>query len=204
MIFTNGHLPVFCGHDPEAGERSVIEYVACLKRRLQISLSFQGKHCVGACFYAASDSLREVNAQEGEAWVGDGIDQSFDVMVLCRHDVVVFPAEWHNREIEFGLCQAADAITLESRTVDNETGFERASRCFYDSRCVISLEPSDFVREMDLPASCSDDLRVFFRDLGIIDYAGAWDVDALNSSSVRFNFANLFAAQHAKPLQSIA
>src|ERR1700722_1276008 len=100
---------MFCSHLPEPGKGGVFEYVACATGCFCISLSFKSKHRVWAGLYTASDPPGEMNAQEREARVGYGIDQSMNVMMLFRHDVIVFAAKWHDCEIQLGLCETAHA-----------------------------------------------------------------------------------------------
>jgi len=77
MILAKRHIPVLCGHDPEAGKGGVLEYVARTEGYLRIALSLEGKYGVRARFYSPSDSLCEVNTEERESGIGHRVDQSF-------------------------------------------------------------------------------------------------------------------------------
>src|SRR5580698_1549521 len=138
-----------------------------------------------------------MNAQEREAWVGYGIDQSANVMMLFRHDVIVFAAKWNDCEIQPGICQAAHAVAMQSCAIDDKVRLNGALGSFDDGNCAGTLESDNLMREVNHTTQRGYELRILFRDLGIIHNTRAWHLNSLNSGSMRFDFANLIAMELA-------
>jgi hypothetical protein len=105
-------------HPPEAGKEQVLRDVAHVHGELPISLSRQTEHRVRADRHAAVDHAREMDAEEGEVRVRDGVDQTRDDVVLRAREPVVLAAEGNDLMRDRQAGEARQSIGLEARAGD--------------------------------------------------------------------------------------
>ena len=195
MNFFPAFVPMAAGELPESAVGECFDRVAKTEIGFEITFAFESENGVRSSVDGAVDHLGEMNAEEGELGIRDGIDESFNEVTLLGDEFVIFAAERDDAHFGIGAGHAGNAIAVEAGAVDDETG-GIGSACGLDVvRVAAGLEIDHAFSHCKGAAFFAEDFGEFRGDLAITDDAGGGNTEACDAGDVRFDFANLFSGE---------
>ena len=119
----HAHSPVLRGHLQEAGVGQRLPEVSGVEVELAVALAAEREHGVGAALHAAADHAGEVDAQEGEVRIGDGVDQGLAEVLGVLGQLEVLAAEGHDLCGGLVAGELGYAVAVQAAAVDDELRF---------------------------------------------------------------------------------
>ena len=92
-----------------------------------ITLPFERQNGIRTSIDTTLDAPSEMHPKEGKFWVGYGIDESAYEVLSFANEVIIFATKWHDPDFGLLPCQAADAITMQSGTIDHISRCKRSA-----------------------------------------------------------------------------
>ena len=123
---------IAAGEAEEASIGQRGDQVARVDIAASIALASERKHRIRPGDHRPVDALRQVDAEEGKAWIGDGVDQATDETARLRGERVLVAAERHDRWPPGVTAQRGDPIGLKTRARDHKAAGHVASSSSHD------------------------------------------------------------------------
>jgi histidinol-phosphate aminotransferase len=192
-----GHRGVADQETPEAGEGERVPQVGQRDLIPPVALAGEGQHGVRAGFDAPVDETGEVDAQEGEGRVGDGVDEVAHQMLAGRFEHVVLAAEGDDARAAPLASEGGDAVALEAGAVDQKIGFVLAVQD------PAGFDGGDGAAGADGGAAGGEQTDHHVTDLRIVDDAFLGNAEGEKPGGVGFDLADLPGRQQAKTGEAI-
>ena len=168
-----------------------------------VALALEGEHGVRPGVDAALNPAREVHAKKGKFRIGHGIDESADQVLSLGNQIVVFSAKGHDPDFRLLSCHPADAITVQSGTIDHVFGGERSAGGLDHHFRALADHFLNFCSGVYGAALRGHNFRVFSGDSRVVRNSRAWHHKSQQAAAMRLDFAQLFALQHAQSDQTV-
>jgi hypothetical protein len=189
--FTAARAPVAAGHLPKARPGEGTCRVRGRKAGAGVALALERPHRIGAGFDSAADHSREVHAQKREARIRYGIDQVADESCFLGFEPVVLAAERHDANRRRHTAQSRHTIGLQPGAVDQPFGLDRSGGGLEDKTSALAPKPDESRRGSDRPTAFAHFSGDRLRDPPVVDDPGLRNEKPLDTSNVRFVFAEL-------------
>jgi len=203
VVFLGTGGPILEDEFPKTGIGGHLNGIGEIERGLGIAFTGEGENGIGSGFDSAIDVQREMDAEEGEARIGNWIDEPTTEVTFLGHDLVVFAAERYDLQIELGSGHVTDAIALESGAVDDVTRMEFLVAAAEDGDAVGAFESVDSCAEANFATSCDDKFGVFFRNETVIRDSCAGNMDGANARGVGLDLAQSGSIEHAQSWNAV-
>src|SRR5262249_29550590 len=124
--FLSAFVPVLARHPPESAIGQHLYGFTQIRPCSVVSFAAKGQQRIRAGFDTAIDATREMYPEEGEPWVGHRVDQVFDQMSSFTSNLVVFPPERNDLQIDLHSRKLRDLIAVKPGAI-NEIGSAKRS-----------------------------------------------------------------------------
>lgn len=195
--FIAGHRGVAAEKAPETRKGEGVPKVRDGDVVPTIAFAGEGQNGVGARLDAPMNETGEMDAEEGERRVGDGVDEMADKVLAAWLDHVIFAAEGDDPGFTAFAGKGGDAVTMQAGAVDEEVGFVLAVKtpARFDFR--------NGAVGADLGAVGGEEPDHRVTDMLVVDYAFFGDAEGEESGGVGFDLMDLFRLQEAEPGEAI-
>ncbi len=169
---------------------------------MPISLPRECQYRIWTCFDTSADQAREMYTQKWKSRVGHRIDEIPDQILAAWNQGVIFTPERNDPRGVSGTSLSADAVTLQSRTINDEVALIFAVGG-PDSPGAGFPELGYFGREANLPAVAFDQPYHCFCNRRKIDNSFMGYAKSGQTRSMRLELVNLLGPEHLQPLEPI-
>ncbi len=192
-----GHGRVADEEAPETGKRERVPQVRDRDVRPAVAFAGEGEDRVGAGLDAAVDKAGEVDAEEREGGVGDGVNEMIDEELAGGFEEIVFAAEGDDAGVAAFPGEGGDAVAVEAGAVDEEIGLVLAVEdpAWFDF--------GDGGARENLGAGAPQEGDHGVADVLVVDNSFFGDAEGEEAGGVGFDFADLFGGKEAEAAEAV-
>lgn len=201
--FVPDHGGVAAEEIPEAGEGEDFGGFAGVDVGFAVAFAGEGEDGIRTGFDAAVDEAGEVDAEEGEGWVGDGIDEVADQVADFGGEFEIFASEGDDVDVILGASKLSDPVAEESGAVEEIAGFEFTGGGFEDPAAKVVVNGEDAGVFLEGAAEAFDLADEGVADGLIINNAFLWNAEGGEAGSVGLDLAELGGVEPLEAFEAV-